>query len=102
MIHVIATIEVVDGKRDALLAEFHRLVPEVRAEVGCIEYGPAVDVASGMAAQPPARPNVVTVIEKWDSLDALHAHSRAPHMAGYRERVKEYVVKVTLQVLQLA
>ncbi|MBI1830559.1 MAG: antibiotic biosynthesis monooxygenase, partial [Planctomycetes bacterium] len=47
MIHVIATITVKPGKRDAFLAEFHRIVPAVHAEAGCIEYGPSVDVASG-------------------------------------------------------
>ena len=39
MIHVVAKIEVVPGKRDAFLDEFHRLVPEVLAEEGCVEYG---------------------------------------------------------------
>jgi len=34
MIHVIATIEVVDGQRPAFLAEFHRVMPKVQAEEG--------------------------------------------------------------------
>jgi quinol monooxygenase YgiN len=102
MIHVIATIEVAAGKREAFLAEFHRLVPKVRAETGCIEYGPAVDVASGIAVQSALRDNVVVILEKWESLDALKAHLSAPHMAEYRGRVKELVVGVHLQVLQPA
>lgn len=99
MIHVIATIELHPGTREKFLSEFHKLVPLVRAEDGCIEYGPAVDVASGMAAQPPLRDNVVTVVEKWADLPALHAHSKAPHMDDYRIRVKDYVKSVSLQVL---
>ena len=55
MIHVIATITVKPGKRDAFLAEFHRIVPAVHAEAGCIEYGPTVDVASGLSMQAPLR-----------------------------------------------
>lgn len=102
MVHVVATITLRPGTRAAFLAEFHRLVPLVRAEDGCVEYGPAVDVASGMSAQPPVREDVVTVIEKWASLPALHAHSVAPHIAGYRERVKDYVTSVSLQVLEPA
>ncbi len=102
MIHVIATVEVAEGKREALLAEFHRLVPLVRAEAGCLEYGPAVDVDSGMALQGAVRPNVVTVVEKWESLDALRAHSAAPHMQEYRGRVKDLVASVRLQVLEPA
>jgi quinol monooxygenase YgiN len=39
------------------------------------------------------------VIEKWSSLDALKAHAAAPHMAAYRGRVKELVIRTTLQVL---
>ena len=77
-------------------------VPTVRAEAGCIEYGPAVDVPTGVPAQGPIRDNVVTIVEKWESLDALRAHLAAPHMAEYRARVKEFVSKVQLQVLQPA
>lgn len=102
MIHVIATIELNPGTRDRFLAEFRQLVPQVRAENGCLEYGAAVDVASGSPAQIPLRPDVVTVVEKWSDLDALRAHSVAPHMAAYRPRVKEFVVRTTLQVLEPA
>lgn len=102
MIHVIATIEVADGKRAAFLAEFHRIVPLVRAEAGCIEYGPTVDVAAGLSMPTPSRNNVVVVIEKWASVDALRAHTIAPHMQDYRVRVKDLVVGVQLQVLEPA
>jgi quinol monooxygenase YgiN len=102
MIHVIATIELNPGTRDAFLIEFHKLVPLVHAEDGCIEYGPTVDVASGAAAQPPVRPDVVVVVEKWSSLAALDAHSKAPHMNDYRPRVKDFVKTVTLHILQPA
>jgi quinol monooxygenase YgiN len=102
MIHVIATIDVAPGRREAVLAEFHRIVPLVRAETGCLEYGPAVDVSSGIASQVPIRDNVVTVVEKWQSLDALRAHATAPHMLEYRGRVKDLVVRVQLQILEPA
>lgn len=102
MIHVIATIELADGKREAFLEEFHRIVPLVRAEEGCLEYGPTIDVATGLAAQAPPRDNVVVVVEKWASLEALRAHLVAPHMTAYRPRVKDLVVGVNLQVLQPA
>jgi quinol monooxygenase YgiN len=100
MIHVIATIEVAPGRR--VVAEFHRLVPLVRAEAGCLEYSPSVDVPSGLASQVPLRDNVVTVVEQWESLDALRAHTAAPHMLEYRSRVKDLVVRVQLQILEPA
>ncbi len=102
MIYVIATIEVKPGRRGAFLEEFHRLMPKVRAEEGCIEYGPAVDVDSGIPAQGAARENVVVILEKWENLDRLRAHLAAPHMAEYRERVKDLVANVSLQVLEPA
>ena len=43
MIHVIATIELVPGTREAYLAVFRKLIADVRAEKGCLEYGPAID-----------------------------------------------------------
>ena len=102
MIHVIATIEVRPGRRDALLAEFHRNMPTVHAEAGCIEYGPTVDFDSGLMMQSPLRESIVVILEKWESLAALHAHTKAPHMAKYREAVKDLVVRVELQVLEPA
>ena len=102
MIHVIAAIDVNEGKRDQFLAEFHRIVPLVRAEAGCLEYGPAVDLATGIPVQMPLRDKVVTVIEKWADLAALRKHMTAPHMVEYRARVKDHVKHVQLQILEPA
>jgi quinol monooxygenase YgiN len=44
MIYVIATVAVAEGRRLDFLKEFHKVVPHVRAEKGCIEYGAAVDL----------------------------------------------------------
>jgi quinol monooxygenase YgiN len=100
MIFVVATVDLHPGTRAAFLAEFRKVVPLVRAEAGCLEYGPAVDVPSGIAVQPPVRNDSVVVLEKWADLPALKAHLAAPHMADYRTRVKDYVVGVQLQVLE--
>ncbi|HXG13067.1 MAG TPA: putative quinol monooxygenase [Gemmataceae bacterium] len=100
MIHVIATIELAEGKREAFLEEFRKIVPLVRAEAGCLEYGAAVDLPTGLAVQAPPRENVVVVVEKWESVEALKAHLQAPHMQAYRPRVKDFVVSTRLQILQ--
>lgn len=99
MIHVIATVELHDGQRDAFLAEFQRVVPEVLKEAGCLEYGPTTDLSTDIGAQLPPRPNVVTIIEKWASLEHLKQHLVAPHMLEYRPRVKNLVAKTTLLIL---
>jgi len=100
MIYVIATVEVVEGKREALLEEMHRLVPKVRAERGCLEYGPTLDVKTNIPVQIPVRDQVITIVEKWEDLPALQAHLVAPHMLEYRAKVKDLVVRTSLQVLQ--
>ena len=102
MVHVVATIELQSGARTRFLGEFQQIVPTVRAEEGCLEYGAAVDVATGLAAQGPVRDDVVVVVEKWGDLPALEAHLVAPHMTTYRARVKDLVIKTTLQVLEPA
>jgi quinol monooxygenase YgiN len=102
MIHVIATIELAPGGREAFLKEFHALVPSVKAEDGCIAYGPTVDVASGIPAQGSLRADVVTVVEQWRDVPALQAHLVAPHMQAYRGKVKDLVRGMQLQVLEPA
>jgi quinol monooxygenase YgiN len=96
MLHVVAEIEVRDGSREDFLKEFRRIVPIVRDEDGCIEYGPAIDVATDVA--PPPRANVVTVIEKWANEAALQAHLNARHMEEYRRRAAPMIIGVTIRV----
>jgi quinol monooxygenase YgiN len=100
MIHVIATIETKPGVREALLAIMRENVPLVLAEKGCIAYAPAVDVASGLPVQPALREDVVTIVEAWESLEHLRAHLKTPHMLRYREKVKDLVQRLEVQVLQ--
>ena len=110
MIHVVATIA--NPVRDrrwktatattASIEVFRWLTPIVRAEVGCIEYQATIDVPTTIAVQEGPRADVVTVIEKWDSVEALYAHGTAPHMTEYRTKVKDFVVSVKLQVTEPA
>ncbi len=74
MIHVIATIEIAQNKREDFLAQFHLIVPLVLEEEGCVAYGPTVDMETNIAAQPDSRDNVVVVIEKWEDLACLERH----------------------------
>lgn len=102
MIHVVATITAKPGTRDRVLDAFRWVTPHVRAEDGCIEYVATVDVPTTIAVQDGPRPDVVTVIEKWASVEALYAHTAAPHMTEYRTKVAEYVLSVRLQVTEAA
>ncbi len=96
MIHVVAIVVTKPGQREAVLAEFRTLIPTVQAEEGCLEYGPAVDVAGAADA---FGPDVFVVIEKWSGTAALRAHSKAPHMAAYAAKVKELLISTKVHVL---
>ena len=99
MIHVIATIDLNPGTRQAFIGEIKNIVPLVLAEKGCLEYGPAIDLESGVIDQPPLRENTVFVIEKWSDLNALNVHRNAQHMIDFRPKVKAYVKSIQLQIL---
>ncbi len=102
MICVLATIEVPEGCREAFLEEFGKIVPKVRAEEGCIEYGPWVDVPTNIDIQPPERTCVVTAVEKWESIKALEAHLVAPHMLEFRKATEALRRGITLQIVEPA
>jgi quinol monooxygenase YgiN len=102
MIHVIATIKVKPGTREKFLGILAGLAPQVRAEAGCVSYLPTVDVESGIPVQVEVRPDVVTIIEAWESLPHLQAHLKAPHMLAYREKVKDIVKNISLHVMNPA
>ena len=97
---MIVNVEVNPGRIEAILTEFHRNVPTVSAESGCIEYNSTVDLKTDLPPQIPLREKTVTIVEKWESLPVLRAHFQAPHMATYRERVKDLVARVSFQVLE--
>ena len=78
---------------------FKSNVPNVREERGCIEYFPTVDINADLPPQSMDE-NVVTIIEKWESLDALRDHLKAPHMLSYKEKVKDMVEGLSLKVLK--
>jgi quinol monooxygenase YgiN len=102
MIVVLATIELNPGTREAFLTEFRSNLAAVRGEAGYIEYFPAVDHPTSLPSQGSVRDDVVVVVEKWESIAALEAHLIAPHMISYRTKVKDFVRRVSLQVLEPA
>ncbi len=98
MINVIASINIKEGRLAEFVEVFKSNIPNVLEEKGCIEYTPHIDFPTGLPPQE-LNNNVVTIIEKWDSLDDLKTHLSAPHMLVYKEKVKDLVDKVSLKVL---
>ena len=102
MVHVIAVITARPGKRDAVLKAFRDNVPNVLAEPGCIEYGPAVDADPAPGFQARLGPDTFMAVEKWESMDALKAHAAAPHMAAYGAKIKDLVASRVIHILSPA
>jgi quinol monooxygenase YgiN len=102
MIHVIAILTTKPGQRDAVLAAIRANLPAVRAEQGCIEYGPAVDADGIGSFQTKAGADTIFVIEKWADANALKAHAAAPHMAAYSAKVKDLIAGRVIHVLSPA
>ena len=98
MVHVIASIRVKQGALEEYLALFKQNVENVLAEEGCVEYCPCLDADTGWKTQA-LDAHRLTVVEKWESMDALQAHARAPHMAAFRNKAGHLVQGITLQVV---
>ena len=102
MIHVIAVITAKPGKREEILEHFRANVPAVRAEQGCIEYGPATDADPAPPVQAKLGPDTFVVVEKWESMEALKAHAAAPHMKAYAEKTKDLIASRVIHILSPA
>jgi quinol monooxygenase YgiN len=98
MVHVLASLRIKEGHLAEFLEIFKANVPHVLKEKGCIEYIPAIDLPTDISAQA-VDPNLVTVIEKWESLAALKDHAVAPHMQAYEKKVKDILEGVSLKIL---
>lgn len=102
MIHVVAIITTQPGKRDEVLNEFRQIVPLVHAEKGWIEYQPVIDATDAGDAQTAAGNDTFIVIEKWESLADLHAHSASDHMQAYAKKVGGLIADRRIHILSNA
>ena len=99
MISVIASVRVKVGKVPEFLTMFKANVPEVRQKKGCIEYFPAVDVQTDLPMQS-LDDHVITIIEKWESVEDLSNHLMSPQMQERLERERVMVEEVIIKVLE--
>lgn len=101
MINVIASIQIKEGKLAEFIEIFKANIPEVFKEQGSIDYVPTVDLPTGLPPQE-LNSNVVTILEKWESVEDLKRHLTAPHMIEYQKKVRDIVEKVSIKVLKEA
>lgn len=101
MITVIASVHIKEGQLSEFIKLFKSNMPNVLAEKGCVEYVPTIDIHTGLPPQE-LNENVVTIVERWDSLEDLQAHLSAPHMVAFQKKEKDFVDKMSIKVLKEA
>ena len=96
MINVIGLVKVKNGKA----SEFIRMF-KAQAEKGCIDYFPAMDIKTDFPPQVYDE-NVVTIIERWESMDALNDHLAGMDMQQQQEKEKDIVEEIIIKIVQEA
>ena len=99
MINVSASVKIKESYMSEFIEIFKANMANVLLETGCIEYVPTLDFATGFSVQE-LNSNVITIIEKWETLESLQAHLIAPHMLEYKEKVRDIVESISLKVLE--
>jgi quinol monooxygenase YgiN len=100
MVHVIVTFIIKDGMMDQYLAGVRKLRPLVLAEKGCVEYTYVKEIQSSLGIQEPVQENRLTLIEKWESLEALELHGKSPHMIEYTKILSPMRVSVSARAAE--
>ena len=99
MIYGVVSVRVKPGKLQEYLALFKSIAGKVREEKGCVQYVSAMDFEIGAPNQSLDK-NMVTILEKWESLDALQKHLAMPYMGDFFKKEGDYVESAVLKMLQ--
>jgi len=88
-----------EGMRDRYIREFDAIAPQVRQEPGCIEYNIYIDSGDDRFDNQ-KRSDTVFLCEKWESVDALQAHSKnSEPLAAFRETVRPIKISSTYELI---
>ena len=74
----------------------------MKGEAGCLVYAPTIDMETDIEIHAKAGDDAVTIVEAWESVEALKDHFQAPHMLSYREKAKNLFESVSIRILQPA
>ena len=98
MIHILVTMMVKEGCMKEFLTLGEKLRREVLKEKGCHAYDYTREISSPLGIQEPVDPNRITLVERWESLEALKAHMDAPHMKEFGPKMSDLRSSVTARV----
>ncbi|WP_151732714.1 putative quinol monooxygenase [Acinetobacter ursingii] len=85
--------------RQAVLDAFQKITPTVLAEDGSYGYETLIDHLPALEIQT-QDPNLIMVLEKWQSTVHLETHMLTAHMQRHFEAIKDHVVDVKVRILQ--
>jgi quinol monooxygenase YgiN len=102
MVHLVVTSIIKEGKMDEYLAEFKKLRPQVLVEKGCVEYTLLREFKSPLDIQEEVNPNRLTLVEKWETPEALAVHGASSHMKEFGVRAGPLQASVSARVMESA
>lgn len=82
MIKVVAKNYIQEGKLEEILGLYKELVEKTVVEPGCIRYELFQDIGN---------PGILTMIEEWESIEALDAHEKTEHFTRIFPLLKNLV-----------
>jgi len=90
VILVVATIVIKPGTLEAIRPHALACIEATRKESGNIAYDLHVSLTD---------PEKLVFVEKWETREALTAHSRQPHLAVWRDASAPYLISRTIEVI---
>ncbi|MDM1247404.1 antibiotic biosynthesis monooxygenase [Acinetobacter sp. R933-2] len=101
MLIVIAEIHTREGieHKSKVIDAFRKITATVLAESGCHGYELLLD-AQVEADFQHKNPNVITMLEYWESMQHLQTHLETAHMQAYQAEVQDDVLEVKIRILE--
>jgi quinol monooxygenase YgiN len=100
MLHLVVTMMVKEGRMAEFLELCRWLRPQVLDEPGCLAYDYTRDAVSPFDPEKPLDPNRVTLLERWESANALRAHMQAAHMKEAGAKMKDLRASSEVRILE--
>ena len=100
MLNIIVTMKVKEGRMREFLAVCEALRPQVLGEEGCLGYDYLRETPSPLGIQEPVEADRITLVECWETVEALKAHLASPHMKEAGMKMKDLRSSVTARAFE--
>ena len=99
-VYVLCRFDLQPGKKEAYAEAVRTITDAVRRDKGCRFYSLVGDAETDMTNPMKFGPDVLWMVECWDSVDALKAHLQAPHMKKFAPSARPLRKSGTFHVLK--